>query len=226
MKNIVITGANRGLGLEFTHHYLNTGCKVWACYRKIPGQLSMITDVNLTTVQCDVSEGVSDEALSSLPDKIDILINNAGIYGPSKSGGQSLDRIEPQTMVKVFDINCVGALRVVQSLKNRVIRAHGIIANISSRMGSSADNSSGGCYAYRASKAALVIVSKSMAVDLAPHGVRVITLHPGWVKTDMTDHTGEIDTRESVRGMCAIIENIDQYEGGAFVAWDGEILPY
>jgi NAD(P)-dependent dehydrogenase (short-subunit alcohol dehydrogenase family) len=126
----------------------------------------------------------------------------------------------------VFDIDCVGALRVVQSVKDRVILGKGVIANISSKMGSSDDNTSGGCYAYRAAKAALCIVSKSMAVDLEPKGVRVITLHPGWVKTDMTGNTGEIDTQTSVKGMCQVIDNIDQYELGGFVAWDGEVVAF
>lgn len=224
--NIVITGANRGLGLAFVTYYLQQGHAVWACYRTNPGDLSSLDDAMLTLVQCDVSKAINPESLRHLPAKIDILINNAGIYGPDKKDGQSLDNIRAEDMLSVYDINCVGPLRIVQALKDRVILARGIIANISSRMGSSADNSSGGCYAYRAAKAALVIVSKSMAIDLKDDGVRVITLHPGWVRTDMTRHTGEIDTLESVQGMCAVIADVDQFEPGAFVAWNREVLPY
>ncbi len=224
--NVVITGANRGLGLAFTQYYLQQGAHVYACYRSDPGGLSTLTSPMLQAVQWDVREAVSEESLSRLPATIDIVINNAGIYGPSKMAGQSLENITPKAMLEVFDINCVGAIRVVQAIKDRVIKAAGIIANVSSKMGSSADNSSGGCYAYRAAKAALVIVSKSMAVDLAADGVRVITLHPGWVRTDMTRQTGEIDTSESVKGMCKVIEQIDDYEPGAFVGWDLELIPY
>ncbi|MDQ6956061.1 MAG: SDR family oxidoreductase, partial [Mariprofundaceae bacterium] len=140
--------------------------------------------------------------------------------------GQSLDEITPDDMMDVFNVNCVGPLRVVKHLKDRVIAAQGVIANLSSKMGSSADNSSGGTYAYRAAKAALVIVSKSMAVDLQADGVRVITLHPGWVQTDMTHHSGLIDIEISVAGMTQVIENIGSYEIGQFVAFDGKIVPY
>jgi NAD(P)-dependent dehydrogenase (short-subunit alcohol dehydrogenase family) len=93
-------------------------------------------------------------------------------------------------------------------------------------MGSSADNTSGGCYAYRAAKAALVIVSRSMAIDLAPRGVRVIALHPGWVRTDMTDQNGLIDVAQSVAGLARVIESVGDYPLGAFVAWDGQEVPY
>jgi len=224
--NILVTGANRGLGLAFTSHYLNQGHSVWACYRSSPGGLNSLDSTRLTLLQWDVSQATRPENLSQLPDKIDLLINNAGVYGPAKAMGQSLDAIKPEDMISVFDINCVGALRIVQSVKNKIISAGGIIANISSKMGSSADNSSGGCYAYRAAKAAMVIVSKSMAMDLKPVGVQVITLHPGWVRTDMTSHTGEIDAETSVSGMCGVIERIGEYEPGAFVGWDAEVIPY
>jgi NAD(P)-dependent dehydrogenase (short-subunit alcohol dehydrogenase family) len=226
MRNVLITGANRGLGLAFTRHYLNQGEHVWACYRQDAGQLTTLDEANLTLLKWDVSQDTPQDTLGKLPDAIDLLINNAGIYGPTKSNGQSLDSIQAQDMLHVFEVNCVGPLRVVQTLKNRVIKAKGIIANISSKMGSTADNSSGGCYAYRASKAALVIVSRSMAVDLEPHGVRVITLHPGWVKTDMTGHTGEINAEESVAGMTQVLAQVDSYIPGDFVAWDQQRVPY
>ena len=129
-------------------------------------------------------------------------------------------------MLEVFHVDCVGPLRVVQFLKERIIKARGVIANISSKMGSSADNSSGGAYAYRAAKAALVIVSKSMAMDLQPDGVRVISLHPGWVKTDMTHHSGLIDVETSVAGMASVIEHVNDCEPGSFVAFDGQRVPY
>ena len=221
--NVLITGANRGLGLGFVKHYLSKGCEVWACYRQEYEQLQCLASDKLHLLQWDV--GSDDAPVGDLPDKIDLLINNAGIYGPSK-GGQSLDEITPDGMMEVFNVDCVSALRVVQRLKSRVIAAQGKIANISSKMGSSGDNSSGGTYAYRAAKAALVIVSKSMAVDLAPDGVRVMTLHPGWVQTDMTHHSGLIDVKTSVMGMTDVIAHIDDYEAGQFIAFDGQVVPY
>lgn len=221
--NVLITGANRGIGLAFAQHYLDCGDDVWACYRTNPGALPAIDSERLHLVQWDIG---SDKApAGALPDSIDLLINNAGIYGPGKAG-QSLECVTPEAMLDVFNIDCVGPLRVVQYLKARVIAAVGVVANISSKMGSSSDNSSGGTYAYRAAKAGLVIVSKSMAVDLNPSGVQVITLHPGWVQTDMTSHTGLIDAATSVGGMTAVIARARDFEPGAFVAFDGSIIPY
>lgn len=221
--NVLVTGANRGLGLGFVKFYLNKGDEVWACYRSDTGGLADLAGGKLHLLQWDVCAPLENDA--GLPDAIGLVINNAGIYGPGK-GRQSLEEVTPEAMRKVFEVDCIGALNVVQSLKERVIRARGIIANISSKMGSIADNTSGGTYAYRAAKAALVIVSKSMSIDLAPNGVRVITLHPGWVKTDMTGQTGLIDIQTSVYGMVKIIAHADRYDPGSFIAFDGQQVPY
>ena len=222
--NVVITGANRGIGLGFVLHYLSQGAHVWACYRSDPGELAKISNEQLRLVQLDVSKDFNANQLS-LPDAIDLLINNAGIYGPYKQG-QNLEHITSQAMMDVFNVDCIGPLRVAQQLHARVVATKGTIANMSSKMGSSADNSSGGTYAYRAAKAALVIVSKSLAVDLAPLGVKVITLHPGWVQTDMTNQTGMIDVATSVAGLTEVIANASRYEPGSFVAFDGKVIPY
>lgn len=222
--NVVITGANRGIGLGFVQHYLSHGHDVWACFRHDDTGLNDMDSVHLHKVHLDVCEDFdADDTL--FPEAIDLLINNAGIYGPGK-GGQSLDAITSDAMLDVFDVDCVGPIRVVQALKSRLIKAQGVIANMSSKMGSSADNSSGGAYAYRAAKAALVIVSKSMAIDLSSMGVKVITLHPGYVITDMTDQTGLIDVATSVAGLTDVIQNIDRYEAGSFIAYDGQVVPY
>lgn len=222
--NVFITGANRGLGLGFVRHYLARGDEVWACYRYDLGGLDALTDRRLHRVAWDTREEAPRTG-GTLPDRIDLLINNAGVYGP-KDGGQSLENVTPQAMQEVFDIDCVGPLRVVQHLLPRLSKARGIVANLSSKMGSSEDNSSGGAYAYRAAKAALVIVSKSMAIDLAARGVRVITLHPGWVRTDMGGRSGLIDVEQSVSGMARVLESIESYPPGAFIAYDGKEVPY
>ncbi len=223
MMHVLITGANRGLGLGFVKHYLRRGDAVWACYRSNPGGLAGLSGDGLHVVQWDVREPPGADAC--LPERIDVLVNNAGIYGPGKNG-QTLENITPGVMQQVFEVDCIAPLMVVKELKPQLVRAHGVIANISSKMGSIADNTSGGTYAYRAAKAALVMVSRSMAVDLAPLGVRVITLHPGWVKTDMTRHTGLIDVRTSVAGMVDVIARVDAYAPGSFVAYDGQLVPY
>ncbi len=225
--NVLITGAGRGIGLGFARYYLKQNHTVYACYRTESESLAALAEQysDLNLLHWDVSHPASDALLMALPDKIDLLINNAGIYGPMK-GGQSLQNITAEAMHEVFDINCVAPLRVVQTLLNKISRPGGVIANISSKMGSSADNSSGGTYAYRAAKAALVNISRSMAVDLQIDGIDVISLHPGWVRTDMVGLTGLIDVSESVEGMAAVLENVENYEPGAFVAFDGQIVPF
>lgn len=226
--NVVVTGAGRGIGLGFVQHYLAKGANVWACYRSDKSRLESLDASNLRVVQWDVADEKDDEFVfqSGFPDSVDLLVNNAGVYGPKKEVGQSLENICLNSMLNVLDVNCLGPLRVVKRLKSRVISATGKIANISSKMGSSEENTSGGCYAYRASKSCLLNVSKSMAIDLAPYSVRVIALHPGWVKTEMTEFDGLIDIETSVSGMANIIENIDGYSPGAFVAFDGRLIPY
>lgn len=222
--NVVITGAGRGIGLGFVEHYLKQGAEVWACVRSNSSELARRRDEHLHIVYWDVREP-EPRGGDALPERIDLLINNAGIWSAGDAP-QSLNEVTPETMMEVFDVDCVGVLRVVQRLLPAVGKARGVIANMSSKMGSSGDNTSGSCYAYRAAKAALVIVSKSMAIDLAPRGVRVIALHPGWVRTDMTDQNGLIDVDQSVAGLAGVIESVGDYPLGAFVAWDGQQVPY
>ncbi len=224
--NIVITGANRGIGLGFAKHYLAQGANVWACVRSSADKgLAALQSERLHIVLWDVREA-KPRGGAPLPERVDLLINNAGIWSAGDDAPQSLEDVSEATMQEVFDVDCIGPLRVVQHLLPVVTKARGVIANMSSKMGSSGDNSSGGCYAYRAAKSALIIVSKSMAIDLAPRGVRVITLHPGWVRTDMTDHNGLIDVDTSVTGLVRVIESVGDYPLGAFVAYDGKEVPY
>jgi NAD(P)-dependent dehydrogenase (short-subunit alcohol dehydrogenase family) len=227
--HIVISGANRGLGLGFVRHYLAQGHHVWACCRD-PEQATALHDLtcnHLHLVRWDVSTDDAPQCATNdqLPNSIDLLINNAGIYGPGKQG-QTLEGVTVATMSEVFNVDAIGPLRVVQTLLPRLRQGHAVIANISSKMGSVSDNGSGGTYAYRAAKSALIIISKSMSVDLAGDGIHVITLHPGWVQTDMTQQTGLIDVTTSVAGMTRVIAQADQYEAGAFIAYDGQIVPF
>lgn len=224
--NIVITGAGRGLGLGFARHYLKQGDAVWATFRTQSDHLAALTSEypqQLHLLQWDVTQPCP--CLDALPSAIDLLINNAGIYGPGKDG-QSLNHIDAATMQELFAVDCVAPLLVVQQLRMRMENAAGVIANVSSKMGSIGDNSSGGTYAYRAAKAALVMVSQSLAVDLAPSGVHVLTLHPGWVRTDMTSQTGLIDVVTSVTGMTTVLAHARDFSAGSFIAYDGQQIPY
>jgi NAD(P)-dependent dehydrogenase (short-subunit alcohol dehydrogenase family) len=186
------------------------------------GELNSINSDHLNLLVWNVATDAPPHG--PLPEQIDLLINNAGIYGPGKDG-QSLEKVTSEVMLEVFNVDCVGPLRVVQFLRSRLSQG-AVVANVSSKMGSSSDNTSGGTYAYRAAKAGLVIVSKSMAVDLAAAGVQVITLHPGWVQTDMTHHTGLIDVKTSVAGMSDVISRACDFEPGQFIAFDGKVIPY
>jgi NAD(P)-dependent dehydrogenase (short-subunit alcohol dehydrogenase family) len=224
--NVVITGANRGIGLGFVRHYLNQGARVWACCRQPSDELAALQEQGLQIVSWDVANDRPEAGAETLPNEINLLINNAGIYGPTGVGSQSLENVTMADMREVFDIDCLGPLRVVRFLLPRLIAGQAVIANISSKMGSVADNTSGGSYAYRAAKGALVGVSRSMAVDLIHSDVRVLTLHPGWVRTDMTGNNGLIDVSTSVAGMVDVISRADEYTPGEFVAYDGKVIPY
>lgn len=225
MRKILITGANRGIGLGFVKHYINQGDQVWATYRADATPLLRLNTTACHPVHWDVNQPLSEQEAAKLPAELDLLINNAGIYGAAGEG-QSLENISAPEMLDVFRTDAVAPLQVVKTLLPRLKQGQAVIANMSSKMGSSGDNSSGGVYAYRAAKAALCIISRSLAVDLAADNIRVVCLHPGWVQTDMTGQTGLVDVATSVTGLASVIEHIDQYPPGAFVAYDGQIVPY
>jgi len=225
MKNILITGANRGLGLGFVKFYLNRGDRVWATYRDNASSLIKLESTRCNPIKWDVTQALAETEQVKLPDEINLLVNNAGIYG-SKDDGQSLEKVSKHELQQVFNINAIAPLLMVQQLLPRLKRGQATIANMSSKMGSSADNGSGGVYAYRAAKSALNIISRSMAVDLAKEGIQVICLHPGWVQTDMTNQTGLVDVETSVAGLTSVIDHVSDYSPGAFVAFDGTHVPY
>jgi NAD(P)-dependent dehydrogenase (short-subunit alcohol dehydrogenase family) len=225
MKNILITGANRGLGLGFVKYYLNQGDRVWATYRENASALTELESTHCKPIKWDVTQPLTEAERAKLPHEFNLLINNAGIYGP-KDGGQNLDNISADDMQQVFKTDAVAPLLLVQYLLPRLKRGRATIANMSSKMGSASDNSSGGVYAYRAAKSALNIISRSMALDLKIDNISVICLHPGWVKTDMTNHSGLIDVDTSIAGLTSVIDNVAHYAPGTFVAFDGTVIPY
>ena len=178
--------------------------------------------------QLDVCSPASVEAwadaVGCLAGHVDVLINNAGIYGPRAS----LNDVAAEDALAVFSTNALGPLLVVQSLRRRGLlggAAPTLVANVSSKVGSVDDNKSGGGYAYRASKAALNIITKSLSVDLAGEGVTATLLHPGWVITEMTGGQGLIDARTSVEGMLGVLESGRELQG-AWHAFDGKPIPW
>lgn len=215
---VLITGANRGIGLEFARSYSEAGYEVLALCRK--------SSKELQSLSVEVIEGIdvsNDSDLLTMknivgPRVIDLLINNAGIMRRT-----SIENFEFKDIEKQFIVNSLAPLKVVNSLLSN-FKSDSKIAFITSRMGSITDNSSGGSYGYRMSKAALNAAGKSLAYDLNPKGISVAILHPGWVKTDMTSHSGLITTKESVHGLVKIIDELNLQNSGTFWHTNGEIL--
>ncbi len=230
MKTVLITGANRGIGLEFTKQYLAEGNRVFATARDPAAahDLLKLQEINkemLTVLPLDVTDPQSRKQLSkSLGDQIiHLLINNAGYYGE----GNQLTQLDEQEWLKVFHINSIAPIKLVQVLRSNLANSgSSTVAMLSSKMGSVTDNTSGGSYIYRSSKAALNAAAKSLAVDLAEEKIKVVILHPGWVQTDMGGANALIDTTTSVKGLRKVIGNLKANQSGDFIAYDGTLIPW
>ncbi len=231
MPTVLITGANRGLGLEFCKQYSAKNWQVIACCRcpETADALKQLSqqDNDLVIHSLDLADFNQINALPQKLDveKIDVLINNAGVYGDK--AGQGLGNIDYQAWQDSLQINVQAPVCMIEMLLPKVKKSDKkLLVSISSLMGSMADNTSGSSYLYRSSKAALNAVMKSIAIDLKSLGVGVITFHPGWVLTDMGGPNALITSEMSVRGM---IEQIDQFEmrlSGSFIKYDGTELPW
>jgi len=173
----------------------------------------------------DVTDGLQVEGLArELADEgIDILLNNAGIYGPRTGFGVT----ELDEWQQVLTVNAFAPLRMAECFVDHVARGRRkLIVNISSNMGSIANTTSGGSYPYRASKAALNMISKTLSVDLAGRGIAVVALHPGWVKTDMGGSGAQIATATSVGGLRQVIDGLTLKDSGRFFDYEGRALPW
>lgn len=220
MSTWVVVGANRGIGLEITRQAHARGEDVIAVCRSTSDELEALPLTRVTGI--DITSDADVARLeSTLGDTaIDVLVVVAGVL---KHIG--LDDLDFQTIRDVFEVNALGPLRVTAALRNR-LRAGSKVAWLTSRMGSIADNSSGGAYAYRMSKAALNMAAKSLAVDLHPHDIAVAVLHPGFVRTEMTHGNGLIDADESAAGLIARIDELTVDTSGGFWHANGERLPW
>ena len=228
METVLITGANRGLGLEFVHQLLAQGFRVLACCRdpEKAFALQRIERPELKVLSLDVSDYYSIETLGFkiAEEEISLFINNAGIYGQIP---QTLEDADPEDWEFVFRVNCIAPLLLTRLIKNFMPPAKSRrIVFLSSKMGSITDNLGGGTYVYRSSKTALNQVMKSLSLDLAAEGFKVAALHPGWVRTDMGGPNGLIDPQESVAGMMKVIESLDERKNGRFIAYDGQEIPW
>ncbi len=226
---VLVTGANRGIGVAFVRHYAGAGCRVHACCRA-PEHASALRDTAMTgdvvVHPLDVTDMTSIHDLAAAIDDepVDILINNAGIGG---AGPQRFGHTDYDDWELVLRTNVIGPYRVAEALADRVAASDmKRIANISSGMASLADNRSGGSYAYRSSKAALNMVVVNLARDLAERGISVIALCPGWVITDMGGPGAELTADESVAGMSRVIAGADLAHSGRFYHHEGHLFPW
>ena len=217
MKNIVITGANRGIGLALTHKYLDNGDNVFALCRKSSKELSSTNAIIIENIDIRSMESIETSLIYFDDIKIDILINNAGQWVN--------DNKDYDKLIDNYNINSIGAMRVVDSLKNRLNFKSKIIF-VTSKMGSIEDNSSGGRYGYRMSKAALNAYGKSLSQDLLPLGISVGLIHPGWVKTDMGGSNALISAELSASEIMLTIDKIDLTNTGSFFNYDGKKIPW
>ena len=221
LSTYLVTGANRGIGLELVRQLKNRGEDVIATCRSTSPELDSLS-VRVET-GIDITSGDSVLMLrENLNDtKVDVLIQNAGI-----AEFNSLSNLDPQSIIHQFEVNALSPLCCVQTMLSQLSKT-AKIALISSRMGSIEDNSSGGSYGYRMSKVALSMAGKSLSVDLHPKGISVAILHPGLVSTRMTGFTSNgIQPQESVKGLIQRIDELTIDNTGTFWHTSGEILPW
>jgi NAD(P)-dependent dehydrogenase (short-subunit alcohol dehydrogenase family) len=227
---LLVTGANRGLGLETTEQFAADGWAVLACCRN-PAAAEGLRRLSerypaIEVLALDVTDFAQMQSLSAqLHDRpIDVLLSNAGIYG---SGRGSFDDVDPAEWVDVLEVNTIAPFMLARAFVEQVAASQQkLIAVISSKVGSIADNSSGGSYLYRSSKTAVNQVVKSLSIDLASRDISVISLHPGWVQTDMGGSNAEITTATSVAGLKSILQAAGLPQSGHFIEFNGDAIPW
>jgi NAD(P)-dependent dehydrogenase (short-subunit alcohol dehydrogenase family) len=226
MPTALITGANRGLGLAFTGSYAADGWQVHACCRypdKAQDLKAMAANVIRHRLDVTNELHIAGLARELSAEPIDLLINNAGIYGPKKPLGDT----DVEAWARVMAVNMMAPLRLAERLTEHIVRSElKRVVNISSRLGSIAENDSGGDYPYRTSKAALNMVTRGLAADLADRGVTVVSMNPGWVRTDMGGQQARLSPEESVAKMRAVIDALIPEQSGRFYSHDGSEIPW
>jgi len=232
MKTTLITGANRGIGLEFARQYAADGWRVLACSRhpensdalnKLAAQYPELIKIQAL----DVTDHDQIERLAQIlaNEPIDLLINNAGIYPGSYARG--FGQTDYVDWMRAFRINTMAPLKMAETFAAQIGRSkQKTIVTISSKMGSIADNSSGGSYLYRSSKTAVNMVVKNLAIDLKQAGITAVVFNPGWVKTDMGGPNAVIATEQSVSGMRQVISSLTLADSGKFFDYDGQLIPW
>jgi NAD(P)-dependent dehydrogenase (short-subunit alcohol dehydrogenase family) len=225
---VLVTGANRGLGLELTKQYATDGWQVLACCRA-PNKADALQALakahhNITVLTLDVADFTQIDALAEKlkAQAVDVLINNAGVYPES-----SFESLNMEDWAFAFRVNSMAPFKMINAFKTHITNsALKKAVTLSSKMGSIDDNSGGGSYIYRSSKTAVNMVMKSLSIDLKPLGISVVTLHPGWVQTDMGGPNGLINTQTSVNGLRIVINSLTIENSGKFIAYDGKEIAW
>lgn len=233
MPSVLITGSNRGLGLEWTRQLVEDGWRVYATCRRPESaeelnRLQVNYADNLSVHRLDVTRPEEMSALvRDLGERpIDMLLNNAGTYF-EKYRDEPLGSLNYENWEETFRVNTLGPVRMCEAFIEHLLAGEmRLVVAISSHMGSIADIGAGGDYAYRSSKSALNAAMKGLSHELQPHGITVVMLHPGWVRTRMGGPDAPYTPRESVQGMRRILERVRPEDSGRFFRFDGSILPW
>lgn len=224
MKSVLIIGASRGLGLEFVRQYRADGWLTLGTCRSAE-QDALLANAGATALRLDVRDenGFANLAKALAGASIDVCIYNSGVLGPRNTGAVPCSEAEFDA---VMHTNVLGALRAIPVVAPSLVKTKGTFAFISSRMGSIALQASAGRVLYRASKAALNVVMKTASLEWGPQGVNCISLHPGWVKTDMGGREADIDPATSIAGMRKVIAGVGADANGRFFDYTGEELAW
>lgn len=231
MKAVLITGANRGIGLEHVRRFAARGAHVFATARS-PAEAEELQALvaeqegRIEVLAYEASDaGAPARLKAALGDTpLDLLFANAGA---SSDKGQSFGSVDVDNVLRLIRINALAPLKLVEALADNVARSQRkVIAFQSSLMGSVGDNSSGGYYAYRLSKAALNMIAKGVANELRPRGVIAVALHPGWVRTRMGGESAPVSVDECVAGQQRLLDSLTLAESGRFFNYDGKELPW
>jgi len=221
----LILGASRGIGLEFTRQYLTAGWAVHATHRSEADRIRL-RDLGAHTLKLDVGDpaDVAGIAWQLEGETLDVAVVNAGVYGPRNSSVQHPPGDEAFDLV--MHTNVLGAMRLVPVVAPLLSRGRGTLAFVSSRMGSVSEAGASYGMLYRVSKAAVNMVAKLAHVDYAPLGVRVLVLHPGWVRTDMGGPNADVEASASVEGLRRVIAEPAAFPGGCFYDYRGQSLAW
>lgn len=233
MPTLLITGANRGLGLEFAQRYHVAGWRILALNRSYSEELRALEKAgNVRVLLGDLCDAacLQDFASELANERIDLLINNAGVMGDNsfRQGDgerQTLFDFDREEWRKVFEINVFTPAQII-SIFREYLTENAKVVTISSEMGSISENNFVGWFAYRASKSAVNSLMKSVALSLKDRGIPALALHPGWVRTELGGPNASIDTATSVEGMMKVIDALSMQKSGDFLAYDGSKLPY